>query len=317
MSEGSKALILSAGLGTRLRPLTAILPKPLMPVANVPLIDIIVERLAGCGFTALGVNLHHMAEEIRRHLESRKGALSFWFSHEEVILGTGGGIAGFAPFLEGEEWFLVHNGDVMGDADIQGLVAFHRERRALATLLLVENEATNVVRVVPSGDIIDIRGCLRPHDHAGRLLTFSGIAVYSGSILKALPRGAFYSIIDFLLEKMQSEGARVAGYAPAAPCYWRDIGSIPSYLALHRDILSRGIFNPPSMGEPHKGMLVGKGAHVAPGARIEGFLSLGEGASIGSGALLRDVVVFPGTAVPEGTEAHDAVFAGSYVAREQ
>ncbi len=314
MTDGPKALILSAGLGTRLLPLTTLVPKPLVPIANVPLMDIIVERLRGAGFASLGVNLHHLPGEIKGHLESRYGALSFWFSHEPVILGTGGGIAGFSPFLQGEEWFLVHNGDVLCDADLQAVVDFHREKGALATLLLVDHQATNVVRVTPDGRIIDLWGKLKPQETSGRLLTFSGIAVYSASMLRDMPQGSSYSVIDFLLEKMGSEGALVAGYVPPTPCFWRDIGSISSYLSLHGDILSRRLFRFPSMGAPQGALLVGEGARLDCEASIEGFLCLGDGASVGRAARLRDVVVFPGTHVPEGTEARDAVFAGRHIA---
>jgi len=305
----TKALILSAGLGTRLHPLTTLLPKPLIPICTMPLIDIIIERLKSAGFTHLGVNLHHLPGLIREHLARRADFHTFHFSHEPEILGTGGGIAGFADFLEDQESFFVHNGDILSSIDIEGAVEFHRREKAEATLILVENAPTNSITILPDGTMRDIWGKLGRAGE-GRTLTFSGLALYRRSLLATLPRGTFYSIIDVLLERLRAGDRSMRGFVQDSPgLYWRDVGSIGTYLDIHRDIMTRGVYHPPGIGEKNGPVLAGKGAQVDREAKLEGFTVLGDGCRVGPGAHLEDCVIWPGTEVKAGRKARNTIFA--------
>ncbi len=304
-----KALILSAGLGTRLHPLTTLLPKPLIPVCNIPLLDIITARLKRAGFTHLGINLHHLPERIREHLARRDDFDTFYFSHEPEILGTGGGIAGFADFLEDQEFFFVHNGDILTSIDIEGAVEFHRREKAEATLILVNNGPTNSITILPDHTMRDIWGKLG-RAQEGRTLTFSGLALYSRSLLGTLPRGTFYSIIDVLLERLRGDDRTMRGYVQESPgLYWRDVGSISTYLDIHRDIMTRRIFHPPGLEGTNGPVLAGKDAYIDRDARLGGFAVLGGESRIGRGAHLEDCVVWPRTEVHAGRRAQNTIFA--------
>ena len=108
-----KAMIMAAGHGERMRPLSNRRPKPLLPVVGKALIDYVVEQLTTAGITEVGINTHHCAQSVVEHLQKRfSGALEMVFSHEETIRGTGGGMRGLRDFLAGGEPFMVHNGDV-------------------------------------------------------------------------------------------------------------------------------------------------------------------------------------------------------------
>jgi NDP-sugar pyrophosphorylase family protein len=308
-----KALILSAGLGTRLLPLSTVLPKPLIPVANMPLIDIILEKLKRAGFREFGINLHHLPQMITDHFAAEE-EITLRFSHEPVILGTGGGIAEFAQFLNDEEHFLIHNGDILCTVDIGEAIAFHRGRGALATLVLVDHGPTNLVRVLPDGTIVDIRGELGAPLDQGRLLTYSGISIYDRRILDIMPRGVSYSIIDFLIDRMMVKEERAVGYVvEAGVSYWRDLGNISSYFELHRDILEKRIFSPPGITLPEEGIMVAPDVLIGRGASLSGFVTVGSASSVGDGAALRNAVIWPGTSIPPGTVLQNAICAGELI----
>src|SRR5438552_8545786 len=149
-----KAMVLAAGLGTRLRPLTDTLPKPLLPVAGRPLLEWNLLILKRHGITEVIINLHHLGEQIVRAL--RDGArlgLRLAYSHEPTLQGTGGGIKQATPFLK-DGPFLVLNGDTLSDCDLTALIAAHRVSGALATLAVRDDpEAASWVPVT-----LDVRG---------------------------------------------------------------------------------------------------------------------------------------------------------------
>ena len=184
-----RAMVLAAGLGTRLRPLTDHLPKPLLPVLGRPLLEIVLDRLAAIGVSAIGVNLHQGRERIARFLKRYAGgALPGRPEATELpraargrgmrrgedapgvprpvvtpfvepeILGTGGALRNAAAFLSEEESFLLHNADVFCDADLEALVREHRRGGAVATLLLVDEPRVNTVRVAADGRILALGG---------------------------------------------------------------------------------------------------------------------------------------------------------------
>lgn len=306
-----KALILSAGLGTRLLPLSELLPKPLVPILTKPLIDILIHRLRSFGINSFGINLHHLPELIRSHCARHySGDHSFYFSFEPVILGTGGGIAQFREFIADDDDFLVHNCDIISTIDIRKAHAFHRERRALATLILVDHDPTNCIAIDGDDTITDIHGKLGRASQDARLFTYSGISIYSTEIMEEMPQGSAYSVIDYLIEVIRAGKGPVLGYQAwqAAPC-WRDIGNGASYLSIHRDLLLKKIFAVEGIDIPREGRIIDATAVVSPLASLEGFVSIGERAVIEEGAVLKDAIVWNDTTVPEGMILKSAVYA--------
>ena len=168
-----KALILAAGLGTRLRPYTLRTPKPLFPIDGVPLIDRIVRQLAGAGCDAVMVNTHHLSDVLERHIRDNAYPIPVTAIHEPEILGTAGAIKNVAGFWDSRP-FMVINSDILFDLDLAAAYQYHLSYGSQATLILWDDSRFNTVRVDPDYRILGFMGG-RSDDAGGtdeRLLTF-------------------------------------------------------------------------------------------------------------------------------------------------
>ncbi|MCP4687443.1 MAG: nucleotidyltransferase family protein, partial [Desulfobacterales bacterium] len=188
-----KALILAAGLGTRLRPYTDRLPKPLFPLGGRPLLDITIHRLASAGFREIVVNTHHLNTAIESHVRGRDYGIPVHLVHEPAILGAGGAIKNTAEFWT-DGPFLVINGDIATDIDPARVYAFHLGHGDPATLVLMDDPEFNTVSVDHRGFITGFG----PRDAEARKaaherLTFTGIQVLNPEILDFIPNNGFYN----------------------------------------------------------------------------------------------------------------------------
>lgn len=296
----SRAVVLCAGLGTRLAPLTDRVPKPLVPVANRPVLDIVLDRLAAAGCDEVGINLHHHADQIEAHLTLRVGGPLIRTVFEPEILDTGGGIAHFRDWDE----VLLHNSDVVTDLDLEALLADHRCSGAAATLGMVDHAPTNVVALAADGAVMAIRPSQPIPDCA--MLTYACVAVLSRPLLQRLVPGRKASVIDALRELMAAAPGSVRGFRPTGPVYWHDLGIVPQYLDLHREILS-GRVRIPGVEVSGGGILVAPDARIEPGSRLEGFVVVGAHCHIESGVRLANCVVWPGTHLADRFAADRAV----------
>jgi len=232
MNSGLRAMVLAAGYGTRLAPVTDHLPKPLLPVGGTPLLDQIMARITAAGISEIGVNSYHLGQMVGTHLA---GSAAIHFPETE-ILGTGGALDNARDFLGAGPHFLVHNGDVLCDVDLKKLLAAHVVSGARATLLLVDWPAVNSVTLGYDGAVRHIVGTgevppARPDD---RQLTYAGIAVFAREVLADIGPG-FSSLIDPLARAWQQEPGSVRGYAPES-VVWDDLGTLSRWLgAAHGD----------------------------------------------------------------------------------
>jgi len=238
MSDGSagtgggslRGMILGAGYGTRLAPVTDHVPKPLLDIAGRPLLDHVIASLDRTGVVDVGINTHHLGAMVADYIESRADRERFTLFPESEILGTGGALDGARDFLVGASNFLLHNGDVLCEVDPEPLVAEHRRTGALATLLLVDWPAVNSVALGDDGRIVSIAGRPDPSDSSGaRNLTYTGIGVFSSELLADIGPG-FSSLIDPLVRALELDPASVRGYAPDR-IVWSDLGTLARYLA--------------------------------------------------------------------------------------
>ncbi|RPH81484.1 MAG: NDP-sugar synthase [Nitrospiraceae bacterium] len=230
-----KAMILAAGLGTRLRPLTNTIPKPLLPIAGTPLIVWNLLLLKRHGFHDVVINLHHLGSKIEQALGngSRYG-LRIIYSHEPVILGTGGGLKQAEPHFSGES-VLVLNGDTLVDLDLGALCLFHQQRAAIATLVLRKDpEATRwgLVEMESDNRIVRITGRGRADQVPTEPRMFAGIHVLQPRLLRDVPKDSESSIIDPYVAAIQ-QGETVLGYDCEG--YWSDIGTPERYVQAEED----------------------------------------------------------------------------------
>jgi len=231
-----KAMVLAAGLGTRLRPLTEDRPKALVEVAGRTLLEITLARLREFGILEVIINVHHHAEMIEVYLRSRGNfGMNLRISREDDLLDTGGGLrkAGWF-FLEdpgregGETPFLLHNVDVISNIDFHEMIEFHSGKNALATLAVQERESSRYLLFDGSMELSGRqagRGArpdfVRPA-YAAQPLAFSGIHVISPRLIPLMTEPGAFSIIESYL-RLAAQGERILGFR-ADQYFWRDLG---------------------------------------------------------------------------------------------
>lgn len=269
-------MILAAGLGTRLRPLTDELPKPLVPVGDRPAVAHIAERLARAGITEAVLNTHHLAAAFTpARIEPLP--LRLRVIHEAAILGTGGGVANAAALL-GAGDVVVWNGDILADVDVADLLRAHRAERAQATLAVAPRpRGEGTVGLAADGAVIRLRN-ERFGDEA-RGGDFLGVYAL-GSVLRARLPEVGCLIGDGCLPALRA-GERIAGFTVTTA--WDDIGSIASYLQANARWLER----------QGSRCWVGRGAVIAEGITLEDSV-VGEGAQVSGRGVVRGAVIWPG-----------------------
>lgn len=227
-SEVRKAVVLAAGLGTRLRPLTLVAPKPLLPVWGVPMLERIVAMLEAWGVEEIAVNAHWQAEKIREFAAGRKGAAKIRVSCEDEILGTGGVLNPLREWIGGDAFWLV-NGDIVAHGlDPQPIAdAFERSGR-FAGCWLSDVLGPRTVEADPEGRVCNWKSDV-PGDHG--TYTYCGCALLSPDVMDELPPSGFSTIVS-AYEKAAMKGRFVVG-SVQDDSYWGDAGTLERYLEIH------------------------------------------------------------------------------------
>lgn len=210
-----KAMVLCAGFGTRLGDLTRTLPKPLLRVHKHPIIAYILSHLSGQGIREVAINVHYRPDLIQDYIgDGRRWGLSVAYSHEPELLGTAGGVKKMAAFFKREEAFLVYYGDILTDQDFGGMLAFHQQHRALATLLLHQRARSNSMAILDAHQ--RITGFLeRPTEEVRQGINTpwvnSGICLCHSDILDFIPPDTPCDLPRDVFTKLAGQG-RLFGY---------------------------------------------------------------------------------------------------------
>ena len=225
-----RAVVLAAGRGERLRPLTERLPKPLVTVAGQPLIHYTLSYLSNCGFQEVVINLHHLGEQIRDFVgDGGKWDLEVRYSWEDELLGTGGGIQKAASYLVNDT-FVVMNSDIMVELDLGEVLRFHYENNAAVTMVLrkdPEVERFGVIEVDGYGEVKQFLGKLEVPRVSRRRLMFTGVHVLEPVVFNHMPTDRIgFSIVDVYLSMLRS-GERIMGYETDG--MWTDLGTPDRY----------------------------------------------------------------------------------------
>jgi mannose-1-phosphate guanylyltransferase len=317
-------MVMAAGLGTRLRPLTYEVPKPVVPVVNRPVMEHILELLPGHGFTEIISNLHWFPDAIRNRIgDGTTLGIDLTYSYEEELLGTAGGVRNVADFF-GDESFLVMAGDALTDIDLTALREAHARNGRIATLAVKSVANVSDYGVVITGSDGRIQGFQEKPDPAEALSDLASCMIYmlEREIFDYFPDRP---VVDFaldvfpaLLENDVPFGVHVIDE------YWNDVGSLPEYLQGNLDALegavgvrtggelldSVGAEEAIETGDPGVSgpVLVGEGLQLDPSARLDGPLVIGDGCVIGAGARVKHSVLLPGSEVPDGAMVAGAIY---------
>ncbi len=298
----STAFVLGAGLGTRLRPLSNVRPKPLIPVCNRPLIAYAFDRLIAHGATHFVVNTHWLAEGFAAEFpDARYGGCTIDFRHEAPeILETAGGLKNAEDVLRGGT-FIVYNGDILCDTSLEPLLAAHAAHGNEVTLCLRSSGGPlEIAFDSERGRVTDIGRRLSAQSASQYL--FTGIYVVSPRFLDRIPSGKKVSVIPFFLE-MIAGGAKLGGVVCDDGNWW-DLGTREKYMVVHRHFAA----SPETIG---RAPWIGGDTEIASGVAIDGATAIGSRARIGVGAELRDCIVWPGAEVAAGSHLDSCVITGA------
>lgn len=311
MNRPTCAFVLGAGLGTRLRPLTDLVPKPLVPVFNKPLATFALDHLHAAGIERFVINTHHRPEAYSNQLGMWEGRSIYRgcpvaFRHEPTLLETGGGIRNVRDLL-GDEHFLVYNGDVLADFPLEPLIEAHCRSQSIATLALRPDGAAKRVQCDPAtGRITDLRGLLGGRTEPS--FVFTGVSVFSPQIHRHIPPREPVSIIPVLADLLL-QGAPIGGVVLESGL-WFDIGTPEAYLEIHR-LLAGGhhtfSYLPGDWLRPTSPHAV-----IASGAQLSGCTTVGPGVTVPSSAKLHDTIVWENTLVQADSHLSHAIISPAF-----
>ncbi|CAN5417868.1 NDP-sugar synthase [soil metagenome] len=308
-----KAMVMAAGLGTRLRPITYEVPKPMVPVANRPVLEQILRSLAAAGITEIVANLHWFPETIRDAIgDGSQLGIKLTYSYEDELLGTAGGVRNVREYF-GDEPFLVMAGDALTDVDFAELGSAHASHDGIATLAVkrVSNTAEFGVVVTDADD--RVQGFQEKPDPAEALSDRANCMIYAfdPEVFDHFPDK---QAPDFALDVFPGLlDGDIPFHVYETEAYWNDVGSLPEYLTGNLDAVEGRVevdLAGEMLGEDDGerlapgvelsgAVLLGEGAEVGQGAKIDGPCVIGPGARIGAGARVKQSVLLPQAEVPE------------------
>jgi NDP-sugar pyrophosphorylase family protein len=321
-----KAMVMAAGLGTRLRPLTDFLPKPMMPVANRPVLHHLLNLLRRHDVTEVGINVHAYPEMIQAYFgDGSTLGMSIEWSYEEELLGTAGGTKKLEAFWGGET-ILITSGDGLHDVDVTALLGHHRRTGALATLTVKPVSDPSSYGVVILDRDTRVRGFQEKptRDEARSDLANCGIYVIEAELLDRIPAGTFHDFGNDVWPSLVAANEEVYAYTTMA--YWNDVGDLSELRNTILDAVLGHVRVDVPGEEIAPGVWAEAGCQIADSARIDGPVVLGPGVVIadnaqvrgpaaigadcvlGKGAAIRSAALLPGTAVPDEGLAIAGIF---------
>jgi NDP-sugar pyrophosphorylase family protein len=310
-----KAMILAAGFGKRLQPITNKLPKPLFPVMNQPILEHTLRTLQLHGFSKTIANVYHLSSAITDHFGTK-----IQYSFEKEILGTAGGIKKAEDFLKGEP-FLVINGDILTSIDLTEAVRFHKSRNALITLVVREDpvpEKYSPIEIDDDGRIVCFPKTNLPDPTSNtKRVMFTGAQIIEPSVLNRIPPNIFCETTKDIYPKIMEEQLPVYGYLHEG--YWNDIGSREDYLKAHWDVLDgrHSIDQPPSEAiskdlQITHPVYIGKNCQISPKAKVGPYVVLGDNCVVEDYAEIKNTVCWNNSQVSEKSTVSGSVLGFNY-----
>ncbi|GAH98443.1 unnamed protein product [marine sediment metagenome] len=233
-----KVMILAAGLGTRLRPLTDLISKPMVPIVNKPVMEHIIELLEKHDLKEIIVNLHWYPEVIRDYFkDGSRFNVNIQYSYEDELLGTAGGVKKAKDFFENKT-FLVISGDALTDIDLSNLIKYHKQKKSLCTMVLTNVDEPSAYGVVILNDEKRITGFQEkpPQGKEKSKLANSGIYVFEPEIFEYIPDNEFYDFGADVFPHLVKENIPIYGYTHFR--YWNDVGNLIEYMKGNFDVLN-------------------------------------------------------------------------------
>lgn len=312
-----KAMILAAGFGTRLRPLTFQCPKPMFPILNRPILEHTIDLLRAHEIQDITVNLHHLPESITNYFGdgSQFGVRLHWSHEEDEILGTAGGIKAAQKFLDGDS-FVVINSDVVVNIDLGKVIEYHQAQEAAVTMVLragTSPELCDPIEVDPHQRIVHMPGAssMNAPKVTGDY-TFTGIQIMEPEIFERIPEGRFFGTTTHVFPEMIEDGRPFFAWVHGG--YWADMGKPESYLQVHKDALDgtvklagAGATEIKSGATILPPVFIGDDCRIAESATLGPYAILGNKCTVDDGAVVENSVVWEGAVLSANCRVQNSI----------
>ncbi|MGJ4076208.1 sugar phosphate nucleotidyltransferase [Corynebacterium macclintockiae] len=306
LAATTDAVILVGGKGTRLRPLTNSIPKPMLPVAGAPFLEHLLSRIKEAGMTHVVLGTSFKAEVFEEHFgDGSHLGLEIEYVVEDEPLGTGGGIRNVLDHLRYDR-AMVFNGDVLGGTDLQAVLNTHVEQEADVTLHLLRVSDPRAFGCVPTDADGRVSAFLEKTEDPPTDQINAGSYVFNRSVIEKIPAGRPVSVEREIFPGLLESGARVFGHVDQA--YWRDMGTPTDFVRGSSDLV-RGIAPSPLLAGRNGESLVDESSAIAGGALLLGGTVIGRGVEVGGGARVEESVIFDGVQIEAGATVERCVIA--------
>jgi len=305
-------MILAAGVGSRLDPLTRNVPKPMVPVVNQPVMEHIVHLLVWHGFTDIFCNTHYLADQIESYFQDGQAlGAQMRYNREEELMGTAGGVKRVAQekkFFDDGETFLVIGGDDLTGIDLSAMLEFHKAKGALATIGLTRVDDPSQFGVV----VVDEEGAIgnfvekpAPGTAPSNLVNM-GVYLLDPAVLELIPDGQFYDFGKELFPLLLEKDKPFYGYETDA--FWRDVGNLREYRECHDDFFESKIELEVNVPPQSEGVWIGSDCHIHETAIIEGNCLIGPNCTVGPAARIgRNSVLGEGCIVGAAATVYQSI----------
>jgi len=304
-----KAMIMAAGLGSRLEPITLSMPKPLIPVMNRPLMDIILSQLSSFGIEEVISNTYYLSNQIIDRYKNNNLGVKFSYIKEEELSGTAGGVKKCQFFFDENEDFIVMSGDVLTSVDIKKGIEIHKNSGAIATIGIkqIDHDKVSHFGVVvtdKNGYITEFQEKPSVEEAKSNFIN-TGIYIFNYKIFDYIPENTFYdfakNVFPQLLKDNQINTFEVSEY-------WNDIGTISQYKQCIQDVFNGTCKIPHGeIEKTNQGSYINAGSEIPQTARFIGNSVIGKNCKIGEYVKLENCIVFDNSEIKTGTELTDCI----------
>lgn len=306
-----KAMIMAAGVGSRLEPLSGVVPKPLVPLANMPTMDILVKHLSSFGIKDIIANTFYKAEDIQNHYKTNDFGVNFDFIKEVELSGTAGGVKKCQFFFDKGEDFIIMSGDGLTDLNIKNAYESHKKSGSVATIIIKEVERKETFKygiVVPdkSGFVESFQE--KPAvEEAKSNLANTGIYIFNYKIFDFIPANTFYDFAKNVFPSILESGLKINTFKLEG--YWSDIGSLDQYHQSNIDLLNHVIdsYKPTTVKTLSGQYTKGENVEFSDGVTIQDSCIIGNNCSIGKNTTIKNSIIWDNVKIGDNLVVENSI----------